>query len=139
MKTTGTRPIQVLIVDDAPQVREGLRTLLPLAGQAAGQPVVIVGEVGDGSQAVEQADTLRPDVVLMDLEMPGMDGYAATREIKSRWPSTRVVVLSVHGEPAARQKALESGADEFVVKGTPMPALMRALRGTTDTTLMTSE
>jgi DNA-binding NarL/FixJ family response regulator len=123
------RVIRVLIVDDMPQVRQGVRTLLPLAGQVADLPLEIVGEAGDGNQAIEQAMALDPDVVLMDLEMPEMDGYAAAQAIKACRPAIRVVALTVHGDPAARRKAQEAGVDAFVEKGAPMPVLMQAIRG----------
>jgi NarL family two-component system response regulator LiaR len=123
------KPIRVLIVDDMPQVRQGLRTLLPLAGEAAGLQLEIVGEAGNGNEAIAQATALGPDVVLMDLEMPEMDGYAATQAIKAVRPSTRVIALTVHGDPAARHKAQEAGVDELIEKGSPMPLLMQAIRG----------
>ncbi len=120
--------IRLLIVDDTPQVRQGLRTLLPMAGEAAGLQLTIVGEAGDGAAAIEQSLALRPDVVLMDLEMPGIDGYAAARAIKARRPHTRIIALTVHGDPAACQKAREAGMDDFLTKGSPMPLLMQAIR-----------
>jgi NarL family two-component system response regulator LiaR len=123
------RPIRVLIVDDMPQVRQGLRTLLPLAGQAAGLQLELVGEAGNGNEAITQAIALGPDVVLMDLEMPEMDGYAATQAIKAVRPSTRVIALTVHGDAAARHQAQEAGVDEFLEKGSPLPVLMQAIRG----------
>jgi len=124
------RPIRVLIVDDAPEVRRGLRTLLPLVAEAMALELAIVGEAGDGDEAIAQAIALDADVVLMDLEMPGVDGYAAARAIKARHPSTRVVALTVHGDPAARRQAQQAGVDEFVEKGAPMPVLMQAIRAT---------
>ena len=113
---------RVLIVDDSPQVRQELRTLLPLAGE-----IEIVGEATDGLEAVRLAEALQPDVVLMDLEMPVMDGYEAARKIKSRWPACRVVALTVHGYEAARQKASQSGVDVFLVKGVSVEALVQAI------------
>ncbi len=123
------RPVRVLIVDDMPQVRQGLRTLLPLAAEATGLPLEIVGEVGDGKEAIEQAAALGPDVVLMDLELPELDGYAAAQAIKACRPSTRVVALTVHGDAAARHQAQAAGVDAFVEKGVPLPVLMQAIRG----------
>lgn len=121
------RQVRVLIVDDASEVRQALGTLLPLAGAAAGLAVEVVGEAGDGRGAVEQVAALRPDVVLMDLEMPGMDGYAATRAVKANRPLTRVVVLTVHGDAASRASAREAGADEVVEKGTPIATLLETI------------
>ena len=113
---------RVLIVDDSPQVRQELCTLLPLAGD-----IEIVGEAADGLEAVRLAEALQPDVVLMDLEMPAMDGYEAARQIKSRWPACRVVALTVHGYEAARQKASQSGVDVFLVKGVSVETLVQAI------------
>jgi DNA-binding NarL/FixJ family response regulator len=113
---------QVLIVDDSPQVRQELRTLLPLAGD-----IEIVGEAADGREAIRLARALQPDVVLMDLEMPVLDGYEATRQIKAGSPSCRVVALTVHGYEAARQKASQCGADVFLVKGGSVETLVQAI------------
>jgi DNA-binding NarL/FixJ family response regulator len=126
------RPMRVLIVDDMPQVRQGLCTLLPLAGEAAGLPLEIVGEAGDGKEAIQRTAALHPDVVLMDLEMPELDGYAATQAIKAGRPATRVVALTVHGEPQARQRAQAAGVDAFVDKGAALPLLLQAMCGDTD-------
>jgi DNA-binding NarL/FixJ family response regulator len=119
--------IRVLIVDDMAQVRHDLRTVLPLAGQAAGLQLEIVGEAGNGQEAIQQVSALQPDVVLMDLEMPVMGGYEATRQIKRRWPSCRVIVLTIHGYEAAQQQAVQAGVDAFIVKGAPVETLVQAI------------
>ena len=113
---------RVLIADDNPQVRQELRTLLPLAGD-----IEIVGEAADGREALRLAQALQPDVVLMDLEMPVLDGYEATRQIKAGFPSCRVVALTVHGYEAARQKASQAGVDVFLVKGGSVESLVQAI------------
>jgi DNA-binding NarL/FixJ family response regulator len=113
---------RVLIVDDSPQVRQELRTLLPLAGD-----IEIVGEAADGQEAIRMAAARYPQVVLMDLEMPVLDGYEATRQIKASCPSCRVVALTVHGDEAARQKAMQAGADLFLVKGVSVKVLVGAV------------
>jgi DNA-binding NarL/FixJ family response regulator len=113
---------RVLIVDDSPQVRQELRTLLPLAGD-----IEIVGEAADGQEAIQMAGALCPQVILMDLEMPVLDGYEATRQIKVLSPSCRVVALTVHGDESARQKAMQAGADLFLVKGVSVKALVGAV------------
>ena len=113
---------RVLIVDDNGQVRRELRTVLTLAGD-----VEIVGEAQDGGAAIQQVGTLRPDVVVMDLEMPGVDGYEATRQIKARSPGCRVIALTVHDDETARGQASRAGVDDFVVKGAPVDALIRAM------------
>jgi DNA-binding NarL/FixJ family response regulator len=115
-------PMRVLIVDDRPQVRRDLRTLLPLAGD-----IEIVGEAANGQEAIEQAAVLQPEVILMDLEMPIVDGYEATRQIKTRWPACRVIALTIHTDEAARQKADRAGVDEFIEKGAPIPSLIQAM------------
>jgi DNA-binding NarL/FixJ family response regulator len=113
---------RVLIVDDNPQVRKELRTLLPLAGD-----IEVVGEAADGLQAIRLAQALQPEVVLIDLEMPVLDGYEAMRQIKAVLPSCRVVTLTVHGYEAARLRAIEAGADVFLEKGAPLGALVHAI------------
>ena len=113
---------RVLIVDDSPQVRRELRTLLPLAGD-----IEIVGEAADGREAIRLAEALQPEVVLMDLEMPVLDGYEATRQIKAGFPSCRVVALTVHGYETARQKAMQAGVDLFMVKGAALESLVEAI------------
>ncbi len=119
--------ISVIIADDMPRVRHDLRTVLLLAGQAAGAPVEILGEAENGRQAVEKVISLQPDVILMDLEMPDLDGYRATKEIKAAFPSTRVIVLTVHDDPTDRMKALQAGADDFLVKGVPVAEIIRKI------------
>ncbi len=114
--------MRVLIVDDTSQVRQDLRTLLPLLGD-----LEIAGEAANGQEAIKQAAVLRPDVILMDLEMPIMDGYEATHQIKTRWPDCRVIALTIHADEAARHKASQAGVDEFIEKGAPIPSLLQAL------------
>jgi DNA-binding NarL/FixJ family response regulator len=116
--------VKILIVDDMAAVRQELRQWLPLVGD-----VEVAGEAADGQAAIDQAEALQPDVVLMDLEMPGLDGCEATRQIKARRPACRVVVLTVHGGPAEQQKASRAGADAFVVKGGPFETLVKAICG----------
>jgi DNA-binding NarL/FixJ family response regulator len=86
-----------------------------------------VGEAADGQEAIHMAAALQPQVILMDLEMPVLDGYAATRQIKASSPSCRVVALTVHGYDAARQKAMAAGADVFLVKGAAVETLIGAI------------
>jgi pilus assembly protein CpaE len=116
--------LRLLIVDDFPQVREDLRTALTLT-----DGIVVVGEASNGQEAVDLAARLRPDVVLLDLEMPVLDGYEAARQVRARCPGCRVVALTVHGDDEARRKALQAGVDAFVVKGTAWKELTRAVSG----------
>ena len=120
-----TRPSKkrVMIVDDSLQVRSDLCTLLELIDDFE-----IVGEASNGEEAFIQAVRLKPNVILMDLEMPFMTGYEATRQIKERFPACRVIVLSVHSSPEAQQRAYHSGADAFIVKGEPLENLIHAIR-----------
>jgi DNA-binding NarL/FixJ family response regulator len=94
--------------------------------------IEVVAEAANGRQAIELAEVLRPDVVVMDLAMPVMDGFTATREIKERGSARRIVVLSIHGEAERLQLALEAGADALVVKGAPLDALVNAILVTQD-------
>jgi DNA-binding NarL/FixJ family response regulator len=114
--------VKVLLVDDADEVRRDLRTLLLLSAD-----LDIVGEAANGLEAIRLTESLRPDVVLMDLEMPVMDGYESTRQIKTRCPSSRVVALTVHDYEAARVKAQGSGVDEFLVKGAPVEHILQTI------------
>ncbi|HEU0295228.1 MAG TPA: response regulator transcription factor [Anaerolineales bacterium] len=113
---------RVLIVDDVEQVRSDLRTALSLSGD-----LEIIGEASNGLEAVHLSESLKPDVALMDLEMPVMDGYEATRQIKSRCPSCRIVALTVHDYEAARLRAHESGVDAFLVKGASVKTIIQTI------------
>ncbi len=118
MKTT-----RILIVDDVPQVRRELRTLLPLLAAFD-----IVGEAKNGQEAIDLAAALQPDVIIMDVELPIMDGLAATRIIKKQRPHCRVVVLSIHSDETVRAEAKSAGADDFVDKGAPLAGLLKAIQ-----------
>ena len=120
--------LRLLIVDDMPQVRIGLRTILPLAGNALAMPVEIVGEAGNGQEAIQQVEALHPDMVLMDLEMPGMDGYTATQRIKMLYPHILVLALTVHSDDTSRMKAVEAGVDLFIEKGLPVTEIIREIQ-----------
>ncbi len=120
-----TSTLRILIVDDVAAVREDLRTLLTLAGN-----LEVVAEAANGEEAVRLADTLRPDVILMDLEMPVLGGLNAALRIKARQPACRVVALTMHGGEAERKQAAQAGIDCFVIKGTPLAALMEAIGST---------
>jgi DNA-binding NarL/FixJ family response regulator len=101
--------VRILIADDQKHARSGLRALL-----LATLPEADVREAADGREAERLAQELQPDLVLMDVRMPGEDGLAATRWIKSRLPACRVIVLSI--EPTAEREALAAGADAFACK-----------------------
>lgn len=113
---------RVLLVDDVEQVRWDLRTALSLF-----EDLEIVGEAVDGLEALHLAETLRPEVILLDLEMPLMDGYKATRLIRALCPSCRIVALTVHGYDEAQLKAARSGVDAFLIKGAPIQEIVRTI------------
>lgn len=114
--------IRILIVDDRAVVRNELRHVLDLTGV-----VLVAGEARDGWDALRQAAALKPDVVLMDLEMPGLDGFEATRQMKAQGLAQAVIVFTVYGDASHRQRAQEAGADAFIVKGTDLPTLLGVL------------
>ncbi len=116
------RRIRLMLVDDMPQVLHDLRQLLELTGV-----VEIVAEAGSGLEAVRLAGECSPEAILLDLEMPGMDGYEAARRIKFRTPGVRVVILSVHAGPESIERALAAGADAFVQKGASLDTLINAI------------
>jgi DNA-binding NarL/FixJ family response regulator len=114
--------IRVLLVDDQPLVRQGWRMRLALESD-----IVVVGEAGNGAEALALVDTLRPDVVIMDVEMPVVDGIVATAQLKGRG-RVAVVVLSIRDDTEIRARSLEAGAVAFVSKQEPFARLLRAVR-----------
>ena len=117
------KKLRLLLVDDQAMFREGLRTLLSLQ-----RDFEIVGEAGDGAAAVEAARTARPDVVLMDLRMPGVGGVEATRRIKAAQPEVRVIVLTTFEEDEEVFAALRAGASGYLLKASPSEKLCEAIR-----------
>ena len=115
--------VRLLIADDHPVVRAGLEGMLSGRGG-----FVVVGEAADGAQAVALVQRLRPDVVLMDLRMPKMDGVAATKEVKDRAPETHVLVLTTYDSDADILRAIEAGAPGHLRKDAPRDDLFRAIR-----------
>jgi DNA-binding NarL/FixJ family response regulator len=122
--------IRLLIADDHPVVRDGLRGML-----ASEADFEVVGEATSGAEAVALAERERPDVVLMDLQMPGVDGATATAEIAKRFPETRVLVLTTYDTDADILRAVEAGATGYLLKDAPkerlFPAIRSAARGET--------
>ena len=115
--------IRLLITDDHPVVRAGLE------GMLSRQPdMEVVGEANDGAEAVEMVDRLQPDVVLMDLRMPLVDGVAATEEIKNRHPETQILVLTTYDSDADILRAVEAGATGYLLKDAPREELYEAVR-----------
>ena len=103
--------IKVLIVDDIPETREHLSRLLGLE-----RDLEVAGTVGSGEEAIRVAMELRPDVIVMDINMPGMDGVAAAEIISQRLPTSPIIMMSVHGEAEQLKRAISAGAREFLVK-----------------------
>ncbi|TCO62578.1 response regulator [Actinocrispum wychmicini] len=115
--------IRLLIVDDHPVVRDGLRVAF------TGEPdIVVVGEAGNGLEAVERVHTLGANVVLMDLRMPRMDGVKAIRRLKETAPDTRILVLTTFDTDSDVLPAIEAGATGYLLKDAPTDELMRAVR-----------
>ncbi len=117
------RPIKVMIVDDHAVVRSGLGAFL-----LAFDDLQLVGEAGSGREAVVMAETARPDVILMDLMMPDMDGSSATLAIRSRWPNIQVVVLTSFRDDELVKGALEAGAIGYLLKNVSADELADAIR-----------
>lgn len=116
------KKLRVLIADDHAVVRQGLRAIL------SGDPAIaIVGEALDGEEACEQAVTTRPDVVILDISMPRLNGADATRRLRELVPEAKVLVLSVHDEPPYVRELLRAGASGYVLKKTVHTELLRAV------------
>lgn len=115
--------IRLLLVDDHTLVREGLRAVLDEGGE-----MKVAGEAANGLEAIEKFRELRPDVTLLDIGMPGMDGFAACRRIRAEHPDARILILTVHGEEQFFFEALRAGAHGYVLKRSTGDDLRRAVR-----------
>jgi DNA-binding NarL/FixJ family response regulator len=114
-------PIRVVVADDSAPARRALTALLRTC-----RGHVVVGEAGDGEEAVALVEALRPDVVLMDLRMPGMDGIEATRIVKTVWPEVAVLAVTMHADLAGEARG--AGADGVLLKGFAASRLTDAIR-----------
>ena len=114
------QPTRVLIADDSVRARDGLRALLTMRPE-----LEVVGEAANGQDAVRLVAECRPDIVLMDLHMPVLDGIQATRLIKQQWPAVTVVVLTMYA--VDQSAALAAGADAFLIKGNAPDRILAAL------------
>jgi DNA-binding NarL/FixJ family response regulator len=119
-------PLRVLIVDDHPMVRAGLRSML------SGDDVEVIGEAATGAEAVERAVTLDPALVLLDVELPDMDGLQTLARLKARAPRAAVLMVSMHDDPAIVRRAVEAGAAGYVLKGIGRRELLAAVRAIRD-------
>jgi DNA-binding NarL/FixJ family response regulator len=116
------REITCLIVDDHEVVREGLRLALSRAPH-----IRVIGEASDGESAVTLVERRRPDVVIMDVRMPGMDGLAATKVLTERMPGVSVLIFTAYSERSLLSRGLESGAKGYILKEAPHQTLLRAI------------
>ena len=118
----GTPAVRLMLADDHRMLREGLRRSMTEQGFS------VVGEAADGAQAVELAHRLQPDVVLMDVTMPELDGVGATREIRSALPNVRVVMLTMHADEDVLASAIRAGASGYLVKDCSTREIAEAVR-----------
>jgi DNA-binding NarL/FixJ family response regulator len=118
-----TRPISVLLVDDIGEVRRGLRMRL-----AREPDLQVIGEAEDGQQAIELAQALRPDVILLDVALPGPDGVATATQLQALAPRSRIVMLSLFDDAATRARARRAGAAMMVGKHESISTLLDAIR-----------
>lgn len=123
---TGGMPVRVVLADDSPDFRDLLAMRIAKIAD-----VELVAAVGDGQSAVEAVSAHAPDVALLDVSMPGVDGFEAARRVRETAPSIRVVLLTGHPTDRVADDAEAVGADAVVQKGTPMRELLAALRGGT--------
>jgi NarL family two-component system response regulator LiaR len=120
---SGSKPISVMLVDDHAVVRSGLGAFLLVYDD-----LELIGEAGGGEEAVRLCEQLEPDVVLMDLVMPGMDGAAATRAIRERWPHIQIIALTSFKEKDLVEGVLEAGAIGYLLKNVSADELAEAIR-----------
>lgn len=118
-----TASIRLLIVDDQRLMRDGLRTLLELE-----EGLEVAGEAGDGQESLDRYAELEPDLVLMDVRMPGMDGVEATRRIRQQWPDARIIILTTFDEDEYIFEALRAGAQGYLLKAVSGQELATAIR-----------
>ena len=115
--------ITILLGEDHRIVRQGLRVLIEAEPQLS-----VVGEASDGLEVVKMVARLKPNVLLLDLMMPGLNGLEVTRQVRQRWPETRVLILSMHANEAYVLEALRNGAGGYVLKNASAPELVQAVR-----------
>lgn len=115
--------IRVIVADDHPIVREGLRMMIEIA-----EGITLVGEAADGASAIQLVGQMQPDVVLMDLRMPGGDGLDAIAQIRARWPRVAVLILTTYNEDDLMIRGLQAGAKGYLLKDSDISTLIDAIR-----------
>lgn len=119
--------MKILLCDDQAVIRDGMEMLLQLE-----KDFQVVGSAQDGSEAVELAAKKQPDIILMDLKMPGMNGIEATREIRKKFPQIKILVLTTYDDDEWVFDAIRAGASGYLLKDTPRQKIIEAIRGTVD-------
>jgi two-component system, NarL family, response regulator DesR len=120
-------PIRVLLAEDQAMIREALAALLSFEDD-----IEVVAQVGRGDEVVKAARAARPDVALLDIEMPGLDGLAAAAALRLTCPDTKIVILTTFGRPGYLRRAMESGVSAFIVKDSPADKLAQTIRQVKD-------
>ena len=118
---------QIMIVEDNPRARQALKALMSMQ-----TGIKVTGDASNGLKAINAIEQQHPDLILMDMRMPVMDGLEATKIIKANWPQIKVVVMTMY--PACRLDAFGAGADAFLIKGCPLEELSSIVTGTINTT-----
>jgi two-component system response regulator DesR len=116
-------PVRLLLAEDQVMIREALAALLSFEGEFE-----VVAQVGRGDEVLDAAKRTHPDVAVLDIEMPGMDGLAAAAELKKMHPGTKIVILTTFGRPGFLRRAMESGVSAFLVKDSPADKLTHTIR-----------
>lgn len=118
-----TPSIRILLAEDQAMIREALAALLSFEDD-----IEVVAQVGRGDEILEAASLSKPDVALLDIEMPGLDGLTAAAELRQRCPKTRIVILTTFGRPGYLRRAMESGVSGYIVKDSPADKLAATIR-----------
>ena len=120
-------PVKVMIVDDHNLVREGLKAVF-----AQGDEIDVVGEAGSGEEAIEMVEKVKPDVILMDISMPGINGIQATKQIRDKHPDAKIVILTMLDQEGYMYEAIKAGATGYMLKSTSSDELVNAIQTVND-------
>src|ERR1700747_495440 len=120
---TQDEPVRLLLAEDQVMIREALAALLSFEGD-----IEVVAQVGRGDEVLKATEPTKPDVAVLDIEMPGMDGLTAAAELKKRHPDIKIVILTTFGRPGFLRRAMESGVSAFLVKDSPADKLTQTIR-----------